>query len=144
MRDLYFKLGIGRNATTEEIAAALELKPELNAYAPILLDKEKRAVYDRTHAALSAIGTLRRHLGLESGDSEFVKKYPDFSVGRRTQPPPASPSQPGPETPIAGETREAPAPGRAAAKSPAGSRWLLASLAALAAAIVLALLYLNF
>ena len=144
MKDLYSKLGIGRNATTEEVAAALELRPELKAFATILLDGEKRAVYDRTHAALSAVGILRHHLGLEAGGSEFVKNYPNFAFIRRNQTPAASSLQPGPE-PSSGEAKqETREPGGTPAKSSARPAWLLPLLVGLSMAILLVLLFLYF
>lgn len=78
MKDLYFKLNIDSNASAEEIAAALSLKPEMGACSSILLDEEKRSVYDRTRSTLSAIGLLRHRLGLNATDPWFVQNYPDF------------------------------------------------------------------
>lgn len=84
MNDLYFRLNIDPNASAEEIAAALALKPEMSACSSILLDAEKRSVYDRTHATLSAIGLLRHRLGLNSIDPWFLQNYPHF--GPRPRP----------------------------------------------------------
>jgi len=144
MRDLYQKLGIGRNASAEEVAAALELKPELSAFAPILLNRKKRAVYDRTHAALSAIGVLRHHLGLEDGGSEFAKNYPDFAFRPRPRATGAGSSQAGSEPPVAAEKQEARPSPASPAKTDAGRGWPLPFLAVLAVAILLVLLSLYF
>jgi len=79
MKNLYHALGIDPKASREEVAAALEVKPELNNCAPILLDDEKRAAYSQAHATVSAIGVLRHHLGLDTGDSWFLEDSPDFA-----------------------------------------------------------------
>jgi len=79
MKDLYHMLNIDRDASAGEIAAALQLKPEMNVYSSILLDDGKRAEYDRTHAALKAVGMLRHNLGLDSGAPWFFDNYPDFT-----------------------------------------------------------------
>jgi hypothetical protein len=79
MKNLYHLLGIGPKASREEVAAALKLKPEMGGCAPILQDEEKRAAYNQAHATLSAIGILRHRLGLDSGDSWFLKDSPDFT-----------------------------------------------------------------
>lgn len=139
MRDLYFKLGIDRSASTDEVAAALELKPEMSVYAPILLDKEKRAEYDRTHAALSAIGELRQQLGLNSGNTGFVETYPDFAPRRRM----ASSAGPGPvgaKAPNPTTAREIPQPKSIASKRTARSKWRVPVLAILAVVILLVLM----
>lgn len=83
MKDLYRKLGIKPEASSEEIEAAARLRPELARQAEILLDEKRRARYDRAHAALSAIGTLRHRLGLDSGDTGFLDRHPDFGFGSR-------------------------------------------------------------
>jgi hypothetical protein len=57
MKDLYRKLGIESGASREAIESALESCPDLaDDHAPVLLDPEKREVYDEAHAALKAIG----------------------------------------------------------------------------------------
>lgn len=139
MKDLYCKLGIERNATAEKVAAALDLKPEMSVYAPILLDKEKRAEYDRTHAALSAIGELRQQLGLNSGNTGFVEAYPDFAPRRRT----ASSAGRGPvdaEAPNPMKVRDIPQPIGMAPKRTASSKWRVPVRAILALVILLALI----
>jgi len=79
MKNLYHILGVDPKASQEEVAAALELKPETEKFAPILLNEEKRAAYNQAHATLSAIGILRHRLGLDSGESWFLEDCPDFS-----------------------------------------------------------------
>jgi len=81
MKDLYRKLGIDPKASNQEVAAALELKPEMSKYATILRDEEKRTGYNQAHATLNAIGILRHRLGLDSGDSWFLENCPDFAPG---------------------------------------------------------------
>lgn len=81
MKNLYHALGIDPKASREEVAAALELKPGIGGCAPILQDEEKRAAYNQAHATLKAIGILRHRLGLDSGDSWFLKDCPDFAPG---------------------------------------------------------------
>ncbi len=84
MKDLYSKLGIDRGASAKEVQAALEIKPELSDYAMILLDTEKRALYDSTHSTLKMIGELRFRLGLDSGRSWFLEHCPDFAFRKNT------------------------------------------------------------
>jgi hypothetical protein len=98
MRDLYRKLGVDPDANRDAVAAALDRNPELGKYAAILLDDGKRAEYDEAHAALRAIGTLRQKLGLDTGDTWFLEKYPDFAprfilekATASAKPPPAEP-----------------------------------------------------
>lgn len=81
MKDLYRKFHIKPDASREEIEAVVLLKPELARQAAILLDENRRARYDRAHAVLTTIGTLRFSLGLDSGDTAFLDRYPDFARG---------------------------------------------------------------
>jgi hypothetical protein len=83
VKDLYLKLGIDRGASAAEVQAALEIKPELSDYAMILMDTEKRALYDSTHSTLKMIGALRLRLGLDSGPSWFLKNYLDFAPAQK-------------------------------------------------------------
>lgn len=79
MKDLYRKLGVDPGASREEIQSALVSHPELaDDHAPVLLDPEKREVYDEAFAALRAIGELRHRLGLDSGDTWFTEQYSEF------------------------------------------------------------------
>jgi len=79
MKDLYYRLGIEPQSSEEEIAAALDTKPELSACAGILLDPERRAQYDETHHTLKTIGLLRHRLGLDTGHSWFLENCADFA-----------------------------------------------------------------
>jgi hypothetical protein len=97
MKDLYFKLDIDPDASAEEVAAALAIKPEMSACSSILLDEEKRSVYDRTRSTLSAIGLLRHKLGLNATDSWFVQNYPDFVPRLRPSMPRGEPAEVKPE-----------------------------------------------
>lgn len=80
MKDLYRKLEIEPAATKDEIAAALEAHPDLQAYSAILLDEDKRSRYDRVHDVLKVIGTLRFKLGLDKSDTWFITHYSDFAI----------------------------------------------------------------
>jgi len=79
MKDLYRNLGIDPNASREEVTAALELKPDMNECAPILLDEEKRTAYNQARGTVKTIGILRHRLNLDSEDSWFLKDSPDFA-----------------------------------------------------------------
>lgn len=109
MKDLYSSLGIDPGASEEEVVAALESKPDLATYAAILQANDRRAAYDRTHAALKAIGALRHRLGLDSERSWFLENFPDFApalrAGLRPNPMPGG----APQTPeaAAGAARRA-------------------------------------
>jgi hypothetical protein len=83
MKDLYSSLGINPGASEEEVVAALASRPDLAAYATILRADDRRASYDRTHAALKAIGALRHRLGLDSERSWFLENFPDFAPALR-------------------------------------------------------------
>jgi hypothetical protein len=80
MKDLYHKLELEPAATREEIAAAFEKRPELKAYSTILLDDEKRELYDQVHKTLKMIGALRFRLDLDKSDSWFIHRHPDFAT----------------------------------------------------------------
>jgi len=100
MKDLYRKLGVQSGASREEIESALESRPDLvDDHAPVLLDPEKREVYDEAHAALKAIGELRHRLGLDTGDTWFTKENADFVP--RLIPKKVSPAASKPVTPTA-------------------------------------------
>ena len=97
MEDLYRKLGITRDAGVEEISSALEDHEERKDIASILMDERKRAEYDRTHAALMAIGDLRHRLAIDPDYSWFEKNYPDFSAKKILAELSAQKTQPSPE-----------------------------------------------
>jgi DnaJ-class molecular chaperone len=91
MKDLYARLEVQPTADEQELAAALRNKPGMELAAAILLDQEKRARYDRAHATLKAIGVLRQHLKLDTGDSWFLQNCPDFALGFKPAAAPAKP-----------------------------------------------------
>lgn len=109
MKDLYSSLGIAPGASEEEVVAAFEGRADLAAYASILRAADKRAAYDRTHAALKAIGALRHRLGLDSERSWFLENFPDFAPALRAGLRPNPYVDDAPQTPgaAAGETRRA-------------------------------------
>jgi hypothetical protein len=82
VKDLYSRLGIDREASAEEVQAALELKPRLRDDATVLLDTQTRALYDSTHSTLKLIGELRFRLDLDSGRSWFLEHCPDYAFRR--------------------------------------------------------------
>ena len=83
MKDLYARLGVDQGASQSEVSAALQSRPELADCSPILLNVEKRALYDRAHTALKAIGQLRHKLGLDSADSWFLQNCADYVPRQR-------------------------------------------------------------
>jgi len=87
VNDLYGKLSVNKAATQAELAEALGRNKHLAAYASVLLNEQKRAVYDRAHSTLTTIGALRQRLGLDSDNSWFVEQYADFSPAARRQRP---------------------------------------------------------
>ena len=132
MRDLYKRLEIEPTASREEIVAALEAHPDLAGYSAILLDEERRAVYDGVHSTLKMIGTLRFRLDLDKSDAWFIQHYRDFAI----MPKPFVGTKP--QEPDSEETAGAAAKLR---KRRRRKKWLIAALAALvlAAAAFLAL-----
>lgn len=79
MKDLYAELGVAFGASDAQLAASLVQTPENSAQVAILLNPQKRKIYDRAHTTLKAIGTLRHRLGLDAGESWFLERYSDFS-----------------------------------------------------------------
>jgi len=138
MKNLYHMLNIDPNASAEQIAAALQLKPEMGVYAPILLDESRRSVYDRAHATLSVIGLLRHRLGLYSGDSWFQQNYPTYVPRLRQRQPQQEPE--GAKSPEPGSERTHPGQqGRDPEAAPRHRRsWMVAALAGIIAVICLA------
>lgn len=106
MKDLYSGLGIDPGASEEEVVAALESRPDLAAYASILRADDRRAAYDRAHAALKAIGALRHRLGLDTESSWFLENFPDFARALRAG---EAPQTPGAAAGEARRTEAAPA-----------------------------------
>jgi len=141
MKDLYLRLGIHENASAEQIATALELTPEKDEYSLILLNKQRRAVYDRAHATLRSVGMLRQSLDLFSGDSWFEKHYQDFVPGRRS-----AVFRPRPEKAQSADikpqdTHEVRAQEAVKTKPPSRSKWLVPVLLAIAGAVLLVLIF---
>lgn len=66
MKDLYKRLGVGSDASTDEIWRAIAAgdDPIRRDAEYILLNPHRRAVYDRNHRVLSTIGQLRGRLAL--------------------------------------------------------------------------------
>jgi hypothetical protein len=79
MKDLYARLGIGPDASAGEVVEAGQASPEAGACAQVLADATQRAAYDRAYSTLKSIGILRHRLGLDSGESWFLSRYPDFA-----------------------------------------------------------------
>lgn len=82
MQDLYARLRIEPDAGRENVIEAFKLEPDLDEFSAILLDPDRRSVYDRTRATLKTIGELRHRLGLDSRGSWFADNYPDFAARR--------------------------------------------------------------
>ena len=149
MKDLYARLGIERGASAAEVQAALEIKPELSDYATILLNTEKRALYDTTHSTLKMIGALRLRLGLDSGPSWFLKNYLDFAptqkLARASQnpanqtkadtPPAAQPALPASDSVVSTPPAQSKLPAKLAAK------WLVPAVLLIIGVIVIAMLF---
>lgn len=118
MKDLYNRLGIEPQSSAEEVAAALESKPELSAVASILLNPHRRAEYDETHQVLTTIGVLRNRLGLDTGHSWFLRNCRDFAPRKSL---PFAQKPPGgrlTEAKPPENTRESPAPSKSASRPP--------------------------
>jgi len=81
MKDLYLKLGISQDASSEDIEAALKNHPDYADSAAILLDKRRRAAYNRSVSTIRSIGILRDRLGLDKELTWFRQTYPDFAPG---------------------------------------------------------------
>lgn len=79
MKDLYLHLGLSQNASAKEIADVLKNNPAMAEIGTILLNPEKRALYDQTWSTLKTIGSLRDKLGLDKDETWFLRKHPDFA-----------------------------------------------------------------
>jgi hypothetical protein len=98
MKNLYSALGIDPGASEQEVAAALENRPDLAAYSSILLNQERRAAYDRAHMTLRTIDGLRSRLGLDP-DKWSLETSADQARAQRpdpTPPPTPPPTAPSP------------------------------------------------
>lgn len=127
MKDLYSTLGIEPGASEQEVAAALESRPDLAAYSSILLNQERRAAYDRAHMTLSTIGGLRSRLGLDP-DKWMLENSADRARARRPDPAPPIPA-----------ASQAAKPGSARSQ-PSAVRIRLGLVLALVAAVALAVI----
>lgn len=78
MKDLYLELGIDQQASEADIAASTTSNAGLGDSAALLLDPQRRAVYDSTYTTLKTIGELRHRLGMDANDSWFIENHPDF------------------------------------------------------------------
>lgn len=79
MKDLYTELNVDPKSSAAEIAEALKRQPGLASAGTILINPKKRAVYDRSHSTLKTIGSLRYRLGLDTGQTWFLREHPDFA-----------------------------------------------------------------
>lgn len=88
MRDLYRRLGVRPTASLQEIQKAVQScrDPHLKEDAKeVLLKEGRRKTYDKVHAALTDIGTLRAEFGLKHGENWRGPISQDFDKDRRTQ-----------------------------------------------------------
>jgi hypothetical protein len=148
VKDLYSRLGIDRKAGAEEVQAALELKPGLRDDATVLLDMQKRALYDSTHSTLKLIGELRFRLGLDTGPSWFLEHCPDYAFRKTAAKSSQSPEEragtdasPGAHPPTQQPTSAAstpPAHAKLPAKWPA--KWLIPAVLLIIGVILIAAL----
>lgn len=83
MRNLYSRLGISPNSSEHDIRSALDkcanstLRDDVRE---VLLNLNRRRNYDRVHATLRDIGSLRAHLGLNYSDNWRSPESDDFST----------------------------------------------------------------
>ena len=82
MRDLYQRLGLDESSGENEIRAALPAADAAIREAAqfILLDRRRRAVYDRNRRVLATVGKLRARLGLNLTRFWPRARFGDFTV----------------------------------------------------------------
>ncbi|HET8789850.1 MAG TPA: hypothetical protein VFM75_01440 [Modicisalibacter sp.] len=83
MRDLYKRLGVGKDASDTEISAAIEAcqHTALKSEAAVVLEgKPRREEYDRLHGLLCNLGRLRARLGLSHAQYWQGSVANDFSI----------------------------------------------------------------
>lgn len=82
MKDLYKRLGVDAACTEAELKAALARADGETCEAAryILLDPDRRAVYDRNRRVLSIIGQVRGNLGLNLTSFWPATRFGDFTV----------------------------------------------------------------
>ena len=80
MIDLYKRLGLEESADENAIRAALAKasRPDRASAEAILLDRRRRAVYDRNRQLLLSISQLRGHLGLNYTRFWARREFKDF------------------------------------------------------------------
>ena len=145
MKDLYARLEVQPTADEVELAAALQHKPGMESAAAILLDRGKRARYDRAHATLKTIGALRQRLKLDTGDSWFLQNCPDFAPGFKPAAAPANPEGRAAANPSAQDEHSKTAPQKRVQPRPAPRAARSVPMVGLvAAAVLLALTALYF
>jgi hypothetical protein len=137
MKDLYLQLGISQDATPENIEAALKDHPDHSATAVILLDKRRRAAYNRSVSTIRSIGILRDRLGLDKDSSWFQDTCPDFVPKMRVAKFSAKPAAKNPATESTA-SQAAPAE-RKQAEPRSGLDWLRPVYIGLAVIVMLAL-----
>lgn len=90
MKDLYKLLHLETDASVEAIETAARDSGHSEAAAAVLLQADRRDAYDHCHATLTAIGNLRKRLGLDDADSWFKNECGDFIPHKRPAAPPAA------------------------------------------------------
>lgn len=84
MKDLYRRIGLSSQTddrATIERALAVESITDaasVRAARHILLDPDRKAVYDRTHAVVRRVGQLRANLGLSRSPNGLMTDCGDF------------------------------------------------------------------
>lgn len=81
MKDLYKQLGISSTASHDAILKALD--KEIRSYIKedaqfVLLNKNRKRVFDRCNDSLKQIGKLRANLGLNNGNNWKVHDFRDY------------------------------------------------------------------
>lgn len=82
MRDLYSRLNLSPDASSEEIKSAIaacsNASLKIDA-TEVLLFPNRRRIYDRLNATLIALGHLRATLGLSHGDNWFGEEATEYA-----------------------------------------------------------------
>lgn len=137
MKDLYLKLGISQDASPEDIEAAIKARPDCAGSAAILLDKRRRAAYNRSVSTIRSIGILRDRLGLDKEPSWFQHTCPDFAPKLHVA---KFAAKPAPKRQVTESTASRPAPAeRRQADPKSGLEWMRPVYIGLALIILLTL-----